>query len=445
MATAVEWYHQRLLDDPAARPARDYLRSRGLHGDVARQFKLGWAPDEWDALARQSGIDTELLRVTGLAFANRAGRMQDAFRARVLFPIFSDTGDAVAIGGRVLPGSSRPGEVQELAGDADLLQVAHAVRPQLGEGRRHQPRPGRRVRGLHRRDRLPPGRRAPGGGDVRHGVHRGPRAPAQALRQPCRAGVRRRRRRPGRRRALLRVGAEVPDPGVGRPPARRHRSRRARPARPRGAGRGRRRPGAVPRLPPAPRRRSPPGAHPGGAGRPRPARRWPSSTSIPTSTCARCTPARSPPRPAWRSPTSSTSPSVAAAARSARSPGRRSALRENAEFAALTLLAQDWDAIAGWLIEELFRDDVHRRAFLALAAADGDLDRRPRRRRSRRPRGPRTGGRRRPRRRPGGRGPQPDRRRRPPRARRAGVGRRSGRGFATTPRPACSWKIWASR
>ena len=38
-----------------------------------------------------------------------------------------------------------------------------------------------------------------------------------------------------------------------------------------------------------------------------------------------------------------------------------------------TLLAQDWDTIAGWLIEELFRDDVHRRAFLALAAADGDL------------------------------------------------------------------------
>ena len=48
-------------------------------------------------------------------------------------------------------------------------------------------------------------------------------------------------------------------------------------------------------------------------------------------------------------------------------------LRENAEFAALTLLAQDWDVIASWLIEELFRDDAHRRAFLALAAADGDL------------------------------------------------------------------------
>ena len=51
MATAVQWYHERLLEDPQARPARDYLRSRGLSGDVARAFHLGWAPDEWDALS----------------------------------------------------------------------------------------------------------------------------------------------------------------------------------------------------------------------------------------------------------------------------------------------------------------------------------------------------------------------------------------------------------
>src|SRR5262245_40531648 len=50
MAQAVEWYHTRLLESPEARAARDYLRSRGLAGDVARRFKLGWAPDEWDAL-----------------------------------------------------------------------------------------------------------------------------------------------------------------------------------------------------------------------------------------------------------------------------------------------------------------------------------------------------------------------------------------------------------
>ena len=112
MTTAVEWYHRRLLEDPAARPARDYLRSRGLAGDVARRFQLGWAPDEWDALSRGAGVDGEQLRTVGLAFTNRAGRMQDAFRARVLFPIFSDTGEAVALGGRVLPGSSDPARLR---------------------------------------------------------------------------------------------------------------------------------------------------------------------------------------------------------------------------------------------------------------------------------------------------------------------------------------------
>jgi DNA primase len=55
-------------------------------------------------------------------------------------------------------------------------------------------------------------------------------------------------------------------------------------------------------------------------------------------------------------------------------PVRRSAPRENAEFVAITLLAQDWDSIADWLVEELFNDDLHRRAFVALAATGGDLN-----------------------------------------------------------------------
>ena len=45
MEKAVVWYHERLLSSPDARPARDYLRSRGISGETARQFKLGWAPD----------------------------------------------------------------------------------------------------------------------------------------------------------------------------------------------------------------------------------------------------------------------------------------------------------------------------------------------------------------------------------------------------------------
>jgi DNA primase len=108
MAKAVDWYHERLLDSTDARPARDYLRKRGLSGEIARQFKLGWAPDDWDALCRDLKLPADVLRDTGLAFTNKAGRLQDSFRARVMFPIFTENGDPVAFGGRIMPGSPDP-------------------------------------------------------------------------------------------------------------------------------------------------------------------------------------------------------------------------------------------------------------------------------------------------------------------------------------------------
>ena len=108
MDAAVEWYHQRLLTDPDAREARDYLRRRGLAGDVAREFKLGWAPDDWDALSRGLGASADELQTVGLAFRNKRNKMQDSFRARVMFPIFSESGEALAFGGRILPGSDDP-------------------------------------------------------------------------------------------------------------------------------------------------------------------------------------------------------------------------------------------------------------------------------------------------------------------------------------------------
>lgn len=112
MARAVGWYHQRLLSAKDAGPARDYLRSRGYDGQIVRQFSLGWAPDDWDVLCRwlrAAGMAERVIVDSGLGFVNRAGRLQDAFRGRVLFPIFDPSGRAVALGGRVLP--PRPGDV----------------------------------------------------------------------------------------------------------------------------------------------------------------------------------------------------------------------------------------------------------------------------------------------------------------------------------------------
>ena len=113
MERAVEWYHQRLLDSPDARAARDYLRSRGISGELARKFKLGWAPDEWDALTVALKMNEQVLLATGLGFLNKRDRRQDALRARVIFPIFDPAGKAIAVGGRILPSDSgvpRPGE-----------------------------------------------------------------------------------------------------------------------------------------------------------------------------------------------------------------------------------------------------------------------------------------------------------------------------------------------
>ena len=108
MEKAVEWYHNRLLESPDARTAREYLRNRGLAGDVARSFKIGWAPDDWDVLCQALGAPAAMLQEVGLGFVNKAGRLQDSFRARVMFPIFDENGAAVAFGGRILPGSTDP-------------------------------------------------------------------------------------------------------------------------------------------------------------------------------------------------------------------------------------------------------------------------------------------------------------------------------------------------
>jgi DNA primase len=103
VAKAVDFYHDRLLTADDAGPARGYLRSRGYDGDVVRRYRIGWAPDEWDALARHLKLSSADLRDSGLGFENSRRRQQDAFRARVMFPIFDDRGDPVGFGGRILP------------------------------------------------------------------------------------------------------------------------------------------------------------------------------------------------------------------------------------------------------------------------------------------------------------------------------------------------------
>ena len=201
VAQAVDFYHQRLLTAPDGGPARDYLRSRGYDGDVVRAFKIGWAPEGWDALASHLKVSERVLTESGLGFVNRRGRRQDAFRGRVIFPIFDPSGKAIALGGRILPppaGSAvgqRRTQVQELPGRSHLRQAPHPLRSQLGQDRRGGQRRGHRLRGLHRRHRLLRRRSAPGRGHLRHRPGRGALPGSRQLRHPHGPGLRRRRRR----------------------------------------------------------------------------------------------------------------------------------------------------------------------------------------------------------------------------------------------------------
>lgn len=117
VAKAAEYYHRRLLDDPDAGAARSYLRSRGYDREVVRKYKLGWAPDKWDAVARYLRLNETDLKDSGLGFINKAGRPQDFFRARVMFPISDERGNITGFGGRVLPGSDEA-KYKNTIGDA---------------------------------------------------------------------------------------------------------------------------------------------------------------------------------------------------------------------------------------------------------------------------------------------------------------------------------------
>ncbi|MFT7601942.1 MAG: DNA primase [Acidimicrobiales bacterium] len=102
---AVEWYHKRLLSGADSKAARGYLRHRGYDGETVRQYKIGYAPDAWDHLAKSLRMPDNDWIDSGLGNLNRHGGKYDFFRGRVLFPIFDAQDQAMGFGGRILPGS----------------------------------------------------------------------------------------------------------------------------------------------------------------------------------------------------------------------------------------------------------------------------------------------------------------------------------------------------
>lgn len=103
---AKQFYHQQLLEDPAARPAREYLDSRGILPETWKRFHLGFSPDRWDGLLRfatKKGIPLGVLEKAGLVRQRASGDgYYDYFRGRLMFPIDDPQSRAIGFGARTL-------------------------------------------------------------------------------------------------------------------------------------------------------------------------------------------------------------------------------------------------------------------------------------------------------------------------------------------------------
>ncbi len=103
---AARFFYRQLTQSDRGRPALDYLRRRGFTPQTIKQFGLGYAPDEWDALltvAEEEQIDRETLEKAGLIIERNDGSgYYDRYRGRIIFPIFSHIGKVLAFAGRIL-------------------------------------------------------------------------------------------------------------------------------------------------------------------------------------------------------------------------------------------------------------------------------------------------------------------------------------------------------
>ncbi len=96
---AMNFYRAELKKSPRA---IEYLKGRGLSGEIAARFRLGYAPDDWQGLRGAfTRYDERALVECGLVIENE-GKRYDRFRDRIMFPIFSNRGSVIAFGGRVL-------------------------------------------------------------------------------------------------------------------------------------------------------------------------------------------------------------------------------------------------------------------------------------------------------------------------------------------------------
>src|SRR3954470_1562613 len=100
MEKAMDFYRAELKKSPKA---IEYLKGRGLTGEIAARFRIGYAPDGWQGLKPGfENYEDKAMVECGLVIQGEEGKRYDRFRDRVMFPIFSARGAVIGFGGRVI-------------------------------------------------------------------------------------------------------------------------------------------------------------------------------------------------------------------------------------------------------------------------------------------------------------------------------------------------------
>ncbi|MGJ8482632.1 DNA primase [Pseudoalteromonas sp. SYSU M81236] len=111
MLHAARFYQHQLKHHANSKMVIDYIKGRGLSGETAKKFMIGYAPSEWEALCQQLGRNKEQkeqLVELKLASEKSPGRQFDFFRDRLMFPIRDKRGRVIAFGGRVMQADQGP-------------------------------------------------------------------------------------------------------------------------------------------------------------------------------------------------------------------------------------------------------------------------------------------------------------------------------------------------
>ncbi len=113
MSQVSEFYQDQLKHSPAKNKVVDYAKHRGISGQTAKRFELGFAPPGWSNLFDHFKSDQETLidlENMGLIVqkSDKKGEFYDRFRDRIMFPIHNSKGDVIAFGGRTITEQDKP-------------------------------------------------------------------------------------------------------------------------------------------------------------------------------------------------------------------------------------------------------------------------------------------------------------------------------------------------